>query len=98
MTDQPAPPPPPIPEEQLKSALTAFRKRLKFTRLDQESKLGAHRPMTGGKKSDVMGIVPPNQFPPIPEEQLKSALTAFRKRLKFTRLDQESKLGVCGRR
>jgi hypothetical protein len=64
MTDQPAPPPPPIPEEQLKSALTAFRKRLKFTRLDQESKLGAHRPMTGGKKSDVMGIVPPNQFPP----------------------------------
>jgi hypothetical protein len=56
----PADPPPP---EVLKSALKAFRKRLKLTRLDEESKLGASRPMTGGKKSAIVGIIPPNQYP-----------------------------------
>lgn len=69
-TTPPSPPQPPtptpaaIPEDQLKGALTAFRKRLKFTKLDQESKLGGHRPTTSGKQSNVMGIVPPNQYPP----------------------------------
>lgn len=43
--------------------MTAFKKRIKLTKLDQESKLGGHRPTTSGKKSDVMGIIPPNQFP-----------------------------------
>ncbi|MBX3360754.1 MAG: hypothetical protein KF912_06625 [Phycisphaeraceae bacterium] len=52
-----------IPEETLKRAMHAFKKRLKLTKLDQESKLGARRPMTSGKKSDVMGIIPPNDFP-----------------------------------
>lgn len=52
-----------IPEETLKRALHAFKKRLKLTKLDQESKLGVNRPMTSGKKSDVMGIIPPNDFP-----------------------------------
>lgn len=52
-----------IPEETLKRALHAFKKRLKLTKLDQESKIQAHRPMTSGKKSDVMGIIPPNDFP-----------------------------------
>jgi hypothetical protein len=42
--------------------LTAFKKRLKLTKLDQESKLGAHRPMTSGKKSEIQGIVPPREF------------------------------------
>jgi hypothetical protein len=49
-------------EEELKRALGAFKKRLKLTRLDQESKLGGGRPMTSGKKSDIMGIVPPRDF------------------------------------
>ncbi len=49
--------------ETLKSALKAFRKRLKLTRLDAESKLGAHKPMTGGQKSGIVAIRPPNQFP-----------------------------------
>jgi hypothetical protein len=58
-------PPPPLPpsDEELKHALTAFKKRLKLTRLDQESKLGGGRPTTTGKKSDIAGIIPPNQFP-----------------------------------
>lgn len=51
-----------IPEETLKAAMTAFKKRLKLTILDQESRLGGHRPTSSGKKSDVQGIVPPNQF------------------------------------
>jgi len=52
----------PAPET-LKSALKAFRKRLKLMRLDAESKLGVGRPMTSGKKSGIDAIQPPNQFP-----------------------------------
>jgi len=52
-----------IPDATLVQALGAFKKRLKLTRLDQESKLGAHKPMTSGKKTEGMGIQPPNQFP-----------------------------------
>jgi hypothetical protein len=55
---------PAIPEETLKAALTAFKKRLKLTILDHESRLGAHRPTSSGKKADVQGIIPPTQFPP----------------------------------
>jgi hypothetical protein len=62
MSDQTPPPATPA-DDQLKQALTAFKKRIKLTKLDQESKLGGHRPTTSGKKSDVMGIIPPNQFP-----------------------------------
>jgi hypothetical protein len=53
---------PAVSEEELKRAFTAFKKRLKLTKLDQESKLGAHRPMTSGKKSEIQGIVPPREF------------------------------------
>ena len=53
-----------FPEEELKRALTAFKKRLKLTKLDQESRLGGHRPTSSGKKSDVQGIVPPREFGP----------------------------------
>lgn len=49
-------------EEQLKRALTAFKKRFKLTKLDQESKLGGMRPMTG-KPPPLTGIVPPREFP-----------------------------------
>jgi hypothetical protein len=69
-SEQPAPGTPPtnppsaaISEETLKQAFGAFKKRLKVTKLDQESKLGASRPMTSGKKVENLGIQPPNQFP-----------------------------------
>jgi len=63
--NQPAaqPPSPQFSDDDLKRALHAFKKRLKLTKLDQESSLGAGRPMTSGKKSDIAGIIPPNQFP-----------------------------------
>lgn len=52
----------PIPPETLKSAMKAFKKRLKLTRLDHESRLG-HGPMSSGKKAEVDAIVPPREFP-----------------------------------
>ena len=51
----------PTPEE-LKLALKAFNKRLRLTRLDDESKIGGGS-MSGGSKSGVVAISPPNQFP-----------------------------------
>jgi hypothetical protein len=48
--------------EQLKAAFKAFRKKLKFTRLDAESGLN-YGPTTGGKKFDIVAITPPQQFP-----------------------------------
>ncbi len=47
---------------QLKSALRAFRKRLKLTRLDDESRLG-HGAMSGGGRSGIVAIPPPTQYP-----------------------------------
>lgn len=67
MSETPTPPDastPEIPPEILKQAFNAFKKRIKLTKLNDESKLGGHRPTTSGKKSDVMGIIPPNQFGP----------------------------------
>lgn len=49
-------------DEELKLALKAFKKRLKLTRLDQESKI-SNRALTSGKKSDVMAIQGPNDWP-----------------------------------
>jgi len=54
----------PVPEqdrELLKGAMAAFRKRLKLTRLDQESSVGGG-PMSGGRKSSIAGITPPRQY------------------------------------
>lgn len=47
---------------QLKSAMKAFKKRLKLARLDDESRLG-HGPMSGGGRSGIVAITPPAQFP-----------------------------------
>ncbi|MGQ0628272.1 MAG: hypothetical protein ACT4PL_09275 [Phycisphaerales bacterium] len=47
--------------DDLKSALRAFKKRLKVTRLDAESGLSS-RALTGGKKSNIVAITPPNDF------------------------------------
>jgi hypothetical protein len=57
-----AAPGPAIPEETLKSALTAFKKRFKLTKLDHESRLGGHRPTSSGKKADFQGIIPPTDY------------------------------------
>ena len=50
-------------DTQLKAAMTMFKKRYKSTVLDDESRLGGGRPTTGGKKSQIAGIVPPREFP-----------------------------------
>ena len=57
-----APVPSPVSPETLKQALKAFKKRLKATRLDDESRVG-HGPMSGGSKSGIVAIIPPNQYP-----------------------------------
>jgi hypothetical protein len=51
----------PSTEEDLKKALKAFKKRLKLTRLDDESRIG-HGPMSGGAKERIMSIQPPAGF------------------------------------
>ncbi len=61
MPETDPPPDSPTPEE-LRKAMKAFKKRLKLTRLDDESSLG-HGPMSSGKTSGVVAIVPPNQYP-----------------------------------
>lgn len=48
--------------EQLKAAFKAFRKRLKVTRLEAESKLGGG-PLSGGRRSEIIAIMPPMDFP-----------------------------------
>jgi len=52
----------PFSKDELKRAYQAFKKRLKLTRLDDESKVG-HGPMSGGGHSRVVAISPPNQYP-----------------------------------
>ncbi len=56
-------PPNPLDPANLKRAMKAFRKRLKLTRLNEESKLGRN-PLTSGKKSQVDAIMPPYPYPP----------------------------------
>ncbi len=47
---------------ELKKALRAFRKRLKLTRLDAESRLG-HGATSSGGRSGIVAIPPPIQYP-----------------------------------
>jgi hypothetical protein len=49
----------PSPQE-LKTALHAFKKRLKLARLDDNSRLGGG-PLTGGEKG-LVAVKPPEQF------------------------------------
>ena len=55
----------PVPEgpskEELRLAMKAFRKKLKLTRLDEESSLG-YGPTSKGEKSRIGAITPPHQF------------------------------------
>ncbi|MEX0820190.1 MAG: hypothetical protein WD070_11385 [Pirellulaceae bacterium] len=57
-----SPTPEPPSKEELRLAMKAFRKRLKLTRLDDESGMG-YGPMSSGQRSRIIGITPPNQFP-----------------------------------
>jgi hypothetical protein len=52
----------PVNPEDLKRALKAFKKRLKLTRLDNDSRLG-HGALTGAGKSEILAIQPPTGFP-----------------------------------
>ncbi len=55
-------------QQELKLALKAFRKRLKLTQLDEESKLGGG-PLTHSR-GRIVAITPPNQFGPAVWEEL----------------------------
>ena len=46
----------------LKQAMQAFKKRLKLTRLDEESNLGGG-PFSSGRASGIVAIQPPRQYP-----------------------------------
>ncbi len=48
-------------EEDLKMAMKAFKKRLKLTKLDEESKLGRN-PLSTGKGSGIFAISPPRDY------------------------------------
>jgi hypothetical protein len=48
--------------QELKLALKAFKKRLKLTRLDAESKVGVG-PLSSGSNWGIVAIMPPNQYP-----------------------------------
>lgn len=52
----------PTPQD-LKAAMKAFKKRLKLTRLEDESRIGGS-PLSSGRPSGIFAIAPPNQFPP----------------------------------
>ena len=52
---------PQFSKDELKRALKAFKKRLKLTRRDDESKIGGA--FSAGKTSGIVGIVPPDGFP-----------------------------------
>lgn len=49
-------------DEELKKAFKAFKKRLKLTQLDEESRLG-RSPLSGGGNSGIQSITPPREYP-----------------------------------
>jgi len=51
-----------ITPQYLKQALKAFKKRLKLTRLDEESSLGVG-PFSKGGNSGIIAIQPPREYP-----------------------------------
>lgn len=58
----------PSPQE-LKAALKAFKKRLKLTCLDDQSRIGVG-PMSSGRQSGIVAISPPDQYPMAVWEEL----------------------------
>jgi hypothetical protein len=51
-----------VTDEDCKRAMKAFKRRLKLTRLDDESQLG-RGPMSGGGSSGIESITAPREFP-----------------------------------
>ena len=49
-------------KETFKRAMKALKKRMKLTRLDDESKLG-HDAMSQGGRSGIVAVKPPEQYP-----------------------------------
>lgn len=49
-------------KETLLRAMKALKKRLKLTRLDDESRLG-HDAMSKGSRSGIVAVKPPSQYP-----------------------------------
>ena len=54
---------PDVSEKDMAAAMRAFRKRLKLARLADESRLGG-RYTSGGRRSEIDAIQPPDEFPP----------------------------------
>lgn len=54
--------PPVHTPQELKAAVKAFKKKLKLTRLDDQSRIGVG-PMSSGRESGIVGIAPPDQYP-----------------------------------
>jgi hypothetical protein len=54
--------PPAHAPQELKAAIKAFKKKLKLTRLDDQSRIGVG-PMSSGRESGIVGIAPPDQYP-----------------------------------
>ena len=63
--EPPAPPPDPdAPDEATcRAAMRAFRKRLKLTRLDDESQINSRNPLSKGEASQIDQIIPPTDWP-----------------------------------
>jgi hypothetical protein len=63
--------PDPIPPtaQEIKAAFKAFKRRLKVTRLEAESKLGGG-PLSGGSTAKIVAIMPPHEFPPAVWDEL----------------------------
>ena len=53
----------PATEDDMKKALKAFRKRLKLTRLDDESQINSRNPLSKGESSQIRSIQPPFEWP-----------------------------------
>lgn len=54
-----------IPDaETCRRALRTFRKRLSLTRLDDESRISSHNPLSKGEPSRITAMEPPNEYPP----------------------------------
>lgn len=69
MTTSDAPPPAEFDPQQLKAAFKAFKKRLKLTCLDDQSRIGVG-PMSSGRQSGIVAITPPDRYPPAVWEEL----------------------------
>jgi hypothetical protein len=61
MSESETPPPVDFSSQELTKAFKAFKKRLKLTQLDFDSRIGAS-PLSG-HASGIVAITPPNQYP-----------------------------------